>query len=200
VRNLGVLLGEDYSTARDVNDSDEVVGTSGSPRGDRAVFWSKGGNVFDLGTLPGDWASEAAAINNKGDVVGYSKGAGGMRAFIWNRINGMQELGGFPAGNLSRAMDINDSGNVVGSFTSPSGEHAFIWAKQTGIVDLNSADSANLGFVFIEAHAINAKGQVIVMGRRADDSVMNSAMPSEDNQVCAPAPPSSFLLTPTRIP
>jgi probable HAF family extracellular repeat protein len=200
VRNLGVLPGGNYSTARDVNDSDEVVGTSGGARGDRAVLWSKGGNLLDLGTLPGDSASEAAAINNKGDVVGYSKGPQGMRAFIWNRVSGMQELGGFSAGNSSRALDISDLGKVVGSLTSASGEHAFIWTKQTGIVDLNSADSASLGFVFIEAHAINARGQIVVMGRRAHDSVMNSAMPSEDNQVCAPAPPSSFLLTPATTP
>src|SRR5882757_9107233 len=115
-----------------------------------------------------------------------------MRAFIWSSGGGMQELGVLPGGNLSRAMDINDLGQVVGTSTSVAGEHAFIWKKQTGIADLNGADSAALGVVFIEAHAINARGQIVVMGMRAHDSMMGSSMPVEANQICAPAPPSSF--------
>src|SRR5438067_1349346 len=197
--NLDVLPGGTHSMARDVNDSDEVVGTSGSSSGDRAVLWTKSGNVLDLGTLPGDWASEATAINNKGEVVGYSKGPVGMRAFFWSSSGGMQQLGILPVGNSSRAMDINDRGEAVGSSTSGSGEHAFIWTKQTGIADLNSADSASFDFIFIEAHAINARGQVLVAGRSGHDSLMNNMTSSEDNQICAPAPPSSFVLTPVTL-
>src|SRR5437667_141451 len=52
VRNLGVLLGGNYSTASDINDFDGVAGTSGSAAGDRAVLWTKTGDVRDLGTLP----------------------------------------------------------------------------------------------------------------------------------------------------
>ena len=200
LRKLGVLPGGMYSTARGVNDSDEVVGTSGSSNGDRAVLWTKAGDVLDLGTLPGDSASEAVAINNSGDVVGSSKGPGGLRAFIWSRAGGMQELGILPGGDSSMATDINDSGEVVGSSTSAEGEHAFIWTKQGGIADLNSTVSAALGFVFIEAHATNARGQILAMGRSANDSVMSSGMFSEHNQVCAPAPPASFLLTPVSTP
>jgi probable HAF family extracellular repeat protein len=197
--NLGVLHGGTHSMASDINDSDEVAGTSGSSTGDRAVLWTKSGNVVDLGTLTGDWASESAAINNKGEVVGYSKGPRGMRAFVWSSNGGMQELGILPGGNSSRAMDINDRGQVVGSSGSYSGEHAFIWTKQGGIADLNSTDSAGFGFIFIEAHAINARGQVLVAGGSAHDSMMSNMTSSEDNQVCAPAPPSSFLLTPVTL-
>ena len=197
--NLNVLPGGTHSIACDVNDSDEVAGTSGSSSGDRAVLWTKSGNVLDLGTLAGDWASEAAAINNNGEVVGYSKGPRGMRAFIWNSNDGMQELGILPGGNSSRAMDINDSGAVVGSSSTYSGEHAFIWTRETGIADLNSAGSTGFGFIFIEAHAINARGQILVAGRGAHDSVMSNTASSEGNQICAPAPPSSFLLTPVTL-
>jgi probable HAF family extracellular repeat protein len=94
------------------------------------------------------------------------------------------------------AADINDLGEVVGTSTSTSGEHAFIWTRQTGIADLNSPDSARLGFVFIEAHAINARGQILTMGGSAHNSEMIHRTSSGENQVCAPAPPSSFLLTP----
>jgi probable HAF family extracellular repeat protein len=196
VRDLGVLPGGSYSTANALNDADQVAGMSSSSNGERAVFWTKEGMVLDLGTLPGDWASEAVAINNSGEVVGSSKGPRGTRAFIWSRGDGMQELGILPGGDSSRAMAINDSGEVVGSSASGTGEHAFIWTKQVGIADLNSAGSAGLGFIFIEAHAINARGQIIVMGRSSHDSMMAMGSTVEGDQICAPAPPASFLFTP----
>jgi probable HAF family extracellular repeat protein len=189
LRNLGVLPGGDFSRARDLNDSDEVAGVSGSSDGQRAVLWTKSGSVRDLGTLPGDFISEARAINNAGDVVGYSKGPNGMRAFVWTKGGGMEEMGILPGGNSSRALAINDSDVVVGSSTSSSGDHAFVWEKQTGILDLNDTVSAALGIVLIEAHAINRKGQILAMGKMA-----HGIMASED-QVCAPTPPLSFLLT-----
>jgi probable HAF family extracellular repeat protein len=192
VRNLGVLPGGSYSRAHDLNDSDEVAGTSGSAAGERAVVWPKSGGVRDLGTLTGDTSSEASAINNNGDVVGYSKGPRGMRAFLWTQATGMQDLGALPGGNSSRAFGINDMGAVVGSSTSSSGDRAFIWTKQAGMRDLNSAASATPGVVFVEAHAINNRGQILVMGSPMHDSHMSG----EAGSICAPAPPSSFLLTP----
>jgi probable HAF family extracellular repeat protein len=192
VRNLGVLPGGKYSSACDINDSDEVAGTSGSPAGERAVLWPKSGGVRDLGTLPGDTSSEASAINNNGDVVGYSKGPRGMRAFLWTQATGMQDLGMLPGGNSSRALGINDMGVVVGSSTSSSGDRAFIWTKETGMRDLNSAASVTSGAVFVEAHAINNTGQIVVMGGPMHESHMSG----EATSVCAPAPPSSYLLTP----
>ena len=192
VRSLGVLPGGNYSTACDINDLDEVAGTSASAAGDHAVLWTKTGDVRDLGTLPGDTSSEASAINNNGDVVGYSKGPRGMRAFLWTQTTGMQDLGVLPGGNSSRALGINDMGAVVGSSTSSSGDRAFIWTKQAGMRDLNSAASVTLGVVFVEAHAINNTGQILVMGSAMHESHGSG----EAAPQCAPAPPSSFLLTP----
>ena len=123
-----------------------------------------------------------------------------MRAFIWSRRGGMQDLGVLPGGNSSSATDITDRGEVVGSSTSASGEHAFIWTERTGIVDLNSAASADLGVVFIEANAINLRGQIVVMGKSAHGAGMSGAMASEHKKICAPAPPASFLLTPATTP
>ena len=192
VHNLGVLPGGNYSSACDINDLDEVAGTSASAAGDRAVLWMKTGDVRDLGTLPGDTSSEASAINNNGDVVGYSKGPRGMRAFLSTQTTGMQDLGVLPGGNSSRALGINDMGAVVGSSTSSSGDRAFIWTKQAGMRDLNSAVSVTLGVVFVEAHAINHTGQILVMGSATHESHGSG----EAAPQCAPAPPSSFLLTP----
>jgi probable HAF family extracellular repeat protein len=192
VRDLGVLPGGNYSSASDINDLDEVAGTSGSAAGDRAVLWTTNGNIRDLGTLPGDTSSEASAINNNGDVVGYSKGPRGMRAFLWTQASGMQDLGVLPGGNSSRALGINDMGVVVGTSTSSSGDRAFIWTRDTGMRDLNSAASMPSDAVFVEAHAVNNVGQIIVMGSPMHESHMNG----EAALQCAPAPPSSFLLTP----
>ena len=192
VRNLGVLPGGNYSSACDINDRDEVAGTSGSAAGDRAVLWTKTGNARDLGTLPGDTSSEASAINNNGDVVGYSKGPQGMRAFLWTKATGMTHLGVLPGGNSSRALGINDMGAVVGSSTSSSGDRAFIWTKQTGMRDLNTAASVTSAVVFFEADAINSRGEILVLGSAGHESHLSS----ENGSQCAPAPPSSFLLTP----
>jgi probable HAF family extracellular repeat protein len=192
VHNLGVLPGGDHSSACEINDIDEVAGTSGSAAGERAVLWTKTGDVRDLGTLPGYESSEASAINNNGDVVGYSKGPRGVRAFLWTQASGMQDLGALSGGNSSQALGINDMGAVVGSSTSSSGDRAFIWTKQAGMRDLNSAASVTPGVVFVEAHAINNAGQILVMGSPMDESHSSGAAAS----VCAPAPPSSYLLIP----
>jgi probable HAF family extracellular repeat protein len=192
VQNLGVLPGGNYSNACDINDLDEVAGTSASATGDRAVLWTKTGNVRDLGTLPGDKSSEASAINNNGDVVGYSKGPRGMRAFLWTQATGMQDLGVLPGGNSSRALGINDMRTVVGSSTSSSGDRAFIWTKEGGMRDLNNTASVTSSVVFVEAHAINNTGQVLVMGSAMHEPHASGEAVSQ----CAPAPPSSFLLTP----
>ena len=68
--------------------------------------------------------------------------------------------------------------------------------KQTGMTDLNSAQSINLDVVFVEAHAINAKGEIIATGRVMHELDANGQTVATDAQQCAPAPPSTFLLTP----
>ena len=199
IQLLATLPGGDYSKARDLNDSDEIVGTSGSSAGQRAVLWTKSGSVRNLGTLPGDSVSEAVAINNNGDVVGYSKGAGGIHAFLWNEGVGMQDLGVLPGCDSSRALAINDLGEIVGSSSGASGDHAFIWTKQDGMVDLNSASSANLGVVLFEAHAINDKGEILVMGQSNRENTSDSGSGASVHEDCAPAPSGTFLLRPTAL-
>jgi probable HAF family extracellular repeat protein len=109
----------------------------------------------------------------------------------------MHDLGMLPNADASRALDINDLGDVVGSSGTSSGDRAFIWTKDEGMRDLNSAASAGLGVLFIEAHAINNRGQILVMGKSTHelDASGGSALHGDDD--CAPAPPSTFLLIPT---
>jgi probable HAF family extracellular repeat protein len=104
----------------------------------------------------------------------------------------MQDLGILAGGNSSRALGINDKGAVVGTSTSSSGLRAFIWTKQAGMSDLNTAVSPTSGVMFVQAHAINNRGQILVMGGATQES--SSSRHAAFG--CAPAPPSSFLLTP----
>jgi hypothetical protein len=62
------------------------------------------------------------------------------------------------------------------------------------MTDLNSAASTALNVVFIEAHAINYTGEILVMGKVTHGS--NGGIVLPEHQDCAPAPPSSFLLIP----
>jgi probable HAF family extracellular repeat protein len=197
VRDLGVLSGGSYSRARDLNDSSEVVGTSASPAGDRAVLWTRTGDVRDLGTLPGDISSEATGINNAGVVVGYSNGPQGMHAFVWTKATGMQDLGVLSGASSCRALDINDAGTVVGTCGGSSGERAFIWTRQAGMKDLNDAISTSLGVLLLEAHAINNKGQILVLGMDHHNSVVSGELGSDEPRDCAAAPQAAFLLTRT---
>jgi len=64
------------------------------------------------------------------------------------------------------------------------------------MTDLNSASSAQIGVTFFEAHAINKKGQILAMGRMTEGAGMSGETAHSKDPVCAPAPPSSFLLTP----
>ena len=62
------------------------------------------------------------------------------------------------------------------------------------MLDLNDAASLAPGTVLMEAHAINRKGEILAMG-----GMDHGGMAPEDHR-CAPAPPLSFLLTPTNVP
>src|SRR5574340_367857 len=164
MQNLGTLPGGDSSKALGINDSGLVVGGSTGQTGSHAVLWNLG-QIQDLGTLPGDTASEAFAVNNRGDVVGFSRGPAGMRAFLWSK-GGMQSLAMLPGGTFSRANGISDTGEVVGSSGSAQGTRAVLWDAKGTPQDLNAAVSVPAGVELYAAVGINAKGQILVLGRQ----------------------------------
>jgi probable HAF family extracellular repeat protein len=89
-------------------------------------------------------------------------------------------------------------GTVVGSSTSSSGDRAFIWTRESGMIDLNSAASVPSGVVFVEAHAVNSGGDLLVSGKmsehHADQTSQNDIVHPDD---CSADPPASFLLIPS---
>jgi len=79
--DLGTLPGGDFSEAFDSNAAGDIVGTSSSPQGGRAVLWPRGGGIQDLNSLvaPSQFVlMKAVGINNTGSIMatGYQVPAG----------------------------------------------------------------------------------------------------------------------------
>lgn len=107
---------DEWSEARDINSSGQVIGSSATGTGEWAVLWD-GGRLVVLPTLGG--ASEASAINSRGQVVGVSAaGPGEFRAVLWEN-GSVIDLGLLPGDSFSDATDINDRGQIVGVSGTP---------------------------------------------------------------------------------
>jgi len=126
MKDLGTL-GGDFSTARAINASDQVVGTSTLTPGQfqfHAFLW-KQGTMTDLGTLGGP-NSDARAINAAGQVVGAAETADQVsHAVLWQ--NGeMIDLGAIASGTASSAFSITPAGDVLGEVDG----RATLWTRQ----------------------------------------------------------------------
>ena len=158
---LGYLGGTDTaggysSSAADVNDAGEVVGSSTTDSGEQhAVRW-RDGVMTDLGTLGGGY-SAATAINRRGQIAGVSATADeAWHAFLWS--DGVMTDLGTLGGAFAVPSDINDAGQVVGvSTTADDVTHAFLW-RDGRMTDLQAHDPDGFG----TAVAINRWGQVLV--------------------------------------
>ena len=156
--DLGTLGGS-ISSAVDVNESGQVVGSSTTASGETHAFsWTQAGGMVDLGTLGGP-TSSATAVNDEGRVVGASTtSAGESHAFSWTQAGGMVDLGTL-GGTTSWPTDLNDAGDVVGDSLNASNDfHAFLWTPGRGMTDLGT-----LGGLTSSANAINAQREVVGM-------------------------------------
>ena len=122
VTDLGVLPGDERSSAQDLNDLGDIVGWSRGPGGDRAVLW-RNGTILDLSPM-----TTARAVNNYGVVVGavakFDTIYGRRYApALWNNAR-LTELP-IPAGQwgFDFALSINDDGLIVGEVRG----HAVLW-------------------------------------------------------------------------
>lgn len=170
--DLGTLGGNE-SSANSINTGGQVVGyaQTGSGIFHAALWQADSTTAIDLGTLGGsyygDASSEALSINNSGQVVGYTDTSGYVEhAALWQAGSTTATDLGTLGGSTSYAYGINDSGQVVGyAYTSGNIEHAALWqAGSTTAVDLNSLATLSGGNYFVEARAINHKGQIIAEG------------------------------------
>jgi probable HAF family extracellular repeat protein len=112
-------LGGQLTTARDLNNRDEVVGDGDAGHGEHHGFLFAGGILRDLGALAGGRRSAAYAINERGDIVGFSEGADASARAVIVTAGVMRDLNGLiPSGSgwvLTEARDINDTGSIVGT-------------------------------------------------------------------------------------
>jgi probable HAF family extracellular repeat protein len=149
-----------------INDSGEVVGTSGNctlgPI--EAVLW-RNGTPINLGTLGGAVFNIAFGINNRGQVVGQSNLPGDTthHAFRW-QDGVMTDLGTLPGIPGSLAPSINNKGQVVGFSDDFNGNTvALLWQDGT-MTDLNTLIPADSPWFLLEALGINDRGQIAGYG------------------------------------
>src|SRR5262249_50580395 len=163
MHDLGPLGGTE-SSARAINASGQIAGTTAVGSGSHAVMWDRG-TVRDLGGLPGCPNTMATSINDSGQVVGDSHNSSWGPAFLADS-GGMHGLGTL-GGPFSEAWGINNQGQVVGHSTVSSDKnqdwHAFLYSGGV-MTDLNDLLPAGSGWVLTEAEAINDAGQIAGTG------------------------------------
>jgi probable HAF family extracellular repeat protein len=149
-------LGATYSVAYALNNSGQVVGSSGTKEKDEHAFLYSDGQMIDLGTLGGT-TSTARSINASGQITGYAYDPDwNFLAFLWE--NGSMVSLGTLGGDWSKGNAINDAGQIVGQAYLHDNEkaHAFLYTGG------KMQDLGELGGNYSNALALNSTGTEIV--------------------------------------
>ncbi len=161
---LAPLPGDTGSTAADVNDAGQVMGTSIADTlvtGNTAVVWGNRGGVWVANPVFTPQVRHGAAINNSGRMAG------------WNASDfcpdpdhrGWRLPGGFlpslEADAESEAFGMNEKGEVVGHSQTAAGSciwpyQAVLWPASGSIMNLGT-----LGGDYSIAHALNDSTQTV---------------------------------------
>lgn len=164
-RDLGLLAQGDYSSARDINDRNDVVGEANlTPNGKPRAFLWHANAMKQLPVLPGGTICSAQAINNSSAVVGSCDLPSGVaHGVIWKN-GAIQDLGALGDGDAtSTPLDINAREQVVGCSTPDDKLRAFLWEKGK-MIDLNKAIVPHSGWILLVASRINDKGEILGRG------------------------------------
>lgn len=179
--DLGTLEGGYSSSAADINNLGQVVGTSAiNTNGLQHAFISgpDGEGMTDIGTLPGFWGSLGRGLNTSGNVIGdllLPTPEGDYRQAFVTGPNGigMTTLGTL-GGKYAVPTDINDARQIIGISTLENGAesgvlHSFLFVDG-GMVDLSVLDVVvSAGWTNIIAVGINNNGQIVGYGNLSDD-------------------------------
>jgi probable HAF family extracellular repeat protein len=123
IQDLGTLDGLS-SGPRDINMSDEIVGSTSYTAAPGRAFLYANSRFTDLGSLGGD-SSEATGINDAGQIVGTSTLAGPdpqeRRAFLYvnGRMFDLNELVDALPWPLTSAPKINNRGQIIANGCPP---------------------------------------------------------------------------------
>lgn len=110
--DLGVLTGDSYSAAYDINDSGAVVGESGNVSGGQSGFYWQSGTIEPALGFGSDIAN---SINNQGLVAGVYFILGGNYGFIREK-NGAFSFVAWPQNwSQSALYSINNVGHAAGT-------------------------------------------------------------------------------------
>ncbi len=151
----------DYSSASDINNSNQIVGSMNTLIGMRAFRSQGAGEPVFLEMLPGDTSSNALAISESGMITGWSSGPTGIRAVVWDQAGKVQALSALPDSNSCRGLTINNNGDVAGVCKIATGPRATLWLRSLGpdkrVIDLGTLP----GDSWSEASSINERGTVV---------------------------------------
>jgi len=155
VQQIAGLSGSDDTVLFGVNDAGGFVGASNAPTAVRGFAGTRAGALRELPPLPEDAASIAFAVNNQGQAVGFSSGPSGQRAVMWNAAGTPTALpGSLPN---SKGAGVNERGDVAGVAGMAADSRAILWPGAQAPIEL----APLAGFTTSEAHAINARGDVV---------------------------------------
>lgn len=160
--NLGCMNGN-ATVATDLNDSDSVIGTTGSRLG---FVWDDQNGFRNLGDFGGNY-TVPKAINTAGTIVGFSYDRFSIsRPFIWDGVKGFQQITNVDNGT---PIDINDNGQILIN----TQHRASILDPKNGFCYLSTP-----GGTWSQAISINNKGEVLGMadfaGGRTDFFIWDS--------------------------
>jgi probable HAF family extracellular repeat protein len=158
LQSLGTLGGEnDYSSAFDINDAGQIVGSSFVSGYTEHAFVYENGTMTDIGVQIIGAESYAFDINNFGQAIGNFDDNEG---FVYSG-GVVTPTGTLPGGSYSMALAINDAGQVIGFGNTASQTRAF--RMNAGVmVDLGTLGGGNS-----QAWTQNEAGQIVGMAQTA---------------------------------
>jgi probable HAF family extracellular repeat protein len=167
IQDLGLAPGMVYTNAYGINDTGDVVGTTGDAYligNTHAFVWRNGGFTL-LPSLGGSGANNIATfIHNNGDIVGASRDvSGATHAALWRngQITDLGATSPIPGGQLTAALAVNSHGMAVGYGTGTGTQLATLFAGGQ-VITLPQPPLATPAMSV--AYSINDVGQIVGSG------------------------------------